>query len=170
MNSLLATRAAAHAAVAAVITFSALHNGELGINSLILFGALYFAASLGTHLLDRRFKLMSARLSLPVIAPTFVGVLAVIAKFTGHQELITFRILVGLLMLGFVITELLHAKKVGRKTLDGKEAVITAVASAIMLGISLGVDVGPVPMVGFFGAYHAVLAVHLGISAATPKK
>lgn len=170
MNSLLATRAAAHAAVAAVITFSRLHNGELGINSLILFGALYLAASLGTHLLDHRYKLMSARLALPVIAPTVVALIALTAKLFGNQELLTFRLLVGLLMLGFVITELLHAKKVSRKTLDGKEAVITAVASAIMFGIAIAVDVGPVPMVGFFGAYHAILAVHLGISAATPKK
>ena len=169
MNSLLATRAAAHATVAAVITFSSLHDGALGINSLILFGALYFAASLGTHLLDRRFKLMSARIALPVIAPVVVAVLALIANFTGHQDLTTFRILVGLLMLGFVVTELIHAQKVGRKTLDGREAVITAVASAIMLGIALEVD-GPIPMVGFFGAYHAILAVHLGISSATPKK
>jgi hypothetical protein len=39
-----------------------------------------------------------------------------------------------------------------------------------MLGLSIGVDVGAVPLVGFFGAYHAILAVHLGISAATPKR
>jgi hypothetical protein len=99
-----------------------------------------------------------------------VSTLAVIAGTTNLSQLIAFRWLTGLLMLGFVITELMVAKKLGRKTLQGKEAVITAVASAIMLGIALGIDVGEVPLIGFFGAYNAILAVHLGISAATPKK
>ena len=170
MNWLIATRAVSHAIVAAVITFNQVHNGELGLTSLALFGILYFSASLGTYLLDRRKKLTSASLGLPLIAPILVSTLAVIAGTTNLSQLLAFRWLTGLLMLGFVIAELMVAKKVGRKTLQGKEAVITAVASAIMLGIALGIDVGEVPLIGFFGAYNAILAVHLGISAATPKK
>jgi asparagine N-glycosylation enzyme membrane subunit Stt3 len=99
-----------------------------------------------------------------------IGILALIAQFVEEDKLISSRILIGLLMLGFVVSEVLVAKRVGRKTLEGKEAVITAVASTVMLGLSIGVDVGAVPLVGFFGAYHAILAVHLGISAATPKR
>jgi len=170
MNWLLATRAVSHAIVAAVITFSQIHNGQLGLTSLVLFGMLFVLASLGTHFLDRRNKLTSPALGLPLISPILVTTLAVIAMTTTFNQLLAFRWLTGLLMLGFVVTELLVAKKLGRKTLQGKEAVITAVASAIMLGLALGIDVGEVPLVGFFGAYNAILAVHLGISAATPKR
>jgi len=170
MNWLLATRAATHAVVAAVITFNQVHNGELGITSLTLFGVLYLLASLGTHFLDRRRKLTSPGLGLPLIAPILVSTLAVIAATTNLNQLLAFRWLTALLMIGFVFTELMLAKKVGRKSLQGKEAVITAIASAIMLGLAIGVDVGEVPLIGFFGAYNAILAVHLGISAATPKK
>ena len=170
MNWLLATRAVSHAIVAAVITFSQIHNGQLGLTSLVLFGVLFVLASLGTHFLDHRNKLTSPAMGLPLISPILVTTLAVIAMTTTFNQLLAFRWLTGLLMLGFVLTELLVAKKVGRKTLQGKEAVITAVASAIMLGLALGIDVGEVPLVGFFGAYNAILAVHLGISAATPKR
>jgi predicted permease len=170
MNWLLATRAASHATVAAVITFNQVHNGELGLTSLALFGVLYLLASLGTHFLDRRKKLSSPSLGMPLIAPILVSTLAVIATTTNLNQLLAFRWLTALLMLGFVITELMLVKKIGRTTLQGREAVITAVASVIMLGIAIGIDVGEVPLVGFFGAYNAILAVHLGISAATPKK
>lgn len=170
MSWILATRSVSHAVVAALITFSQVHNGELGLTSLVLFGVLYVSASIGTHFLDRRNKLTSPTLGLPLIAPIITATVAAIALSIGFNNLLAFRWLTGLLMLGFVITELLVAKRVGRKTLQGKEAVITAVASAIMLGLALGIDVGEVPLVGFFGAYHAILAVHLGISAATPKK
>jgi hypothetical protein len=170
MNWLIAGRAAAHATVAIVITFNQVHNGELGLASLTLFGMLYLAANLFTVYLDRRRKLSSPALSWPVIASTAIGILALVAQFVEIDKITSSRVLIGLLMLGFVVAEILVAKQVGRKTLEGKEAVITAVASAVMLGLSLGVDVGAVPLVGFFGAYHAILAVHLGISAATPKR
>ena len=170
MNWLLATRAVSHATVAAVITFNPVHNGALGITSLALFGVLYFAASLGTHLLDKRNRLTSPSLGLPLIAPILVATLAVISTTANVNQLLAFRWLTALLMLGFVISELVVAKKVGRKTLQGREAVITAVASIIMLGLAIGIDVGEVPLIGFFGAFNAILAVHLGISAATPKK
>jgi asparagine N-glycosylation enzyme membrane subunit Stt3 len=156
--------------VAIVITFNQVHNGELGLASLTLFGMLYLAANLFTVYLDRRRKLSSPALSWPVIASTAIGILALVAQFVEIDKITSSRVLIGLLMIGFVVAEILVAKQVGRKTLEGKEAVITAVASAVMLGLSLGVDVGAVPLVGFFGAYHAILAVHLGISAATPKR
>ena len=170
MNWLIAGRASAHAIVAIVITFNQIHNGELGLTSLTLFGLLYLAANLVTVYLDRRRKLSSPALSWPVFASTFIGILALVAQFLEIDKIISSRVLIGLLMLGFVIAEISVAKRVGRKTLEGKESVITAVASTVMLGLSLGVDVGAVPLVGFFGAYHAILAVHLGISAATPKR
>lgn len=169
MNWLEATRAVAHATVAAVITFSQVHDGELGLNTLILFGALYFAASLGTHLLDHRNKMMSPRLGLPVIAPTVVAILATIFSFTGAGNLTTFRWLTALLAAGFVITEVWLARKVGRKSIDGRDAIITAFVSLALLGLIAGFEMGEVPLVGFFGAFHAILAVHLGISATTPK-
>ena len=170
MNWLEATRAVAHATVAAVITFNQVHNGELGMNSLILFGALYIAASLGTHLLDKRHKLMSPRLGLPVIAPTLVAITALVLVFTKVNQIVAFRWLTATLALGFVITELWLANKVGRKTADGRDAIITAFVSLALLGLTAGIDVGQVPLVGFFGAFHAILAVHLGISATSPKK
>lgn len=167
MNWLLATRAVAHGVVAIMITFAQIDNV---LNSLILFGALYLAASLGTHFLDRRFKLNSQTVGLPLIAPVIVATLAAAALWLNADSLLAFRVLTGLLMAWFVISEIVVAKKAGRKTLQGREAVITAVASAIMLGLALGANLRQDDLVGFFGAYNAILAVHLGIAAATPKK
>jgi hypothetical protein len=172
MNWLQATRAIAHATVAAVITFNQIHNGDFGLQTLILFGALYLAASLGTHFLDHRNKVMSARLGLPVIAPVVVAIASIFAGYAGWDPLSSFRWLTALLALGFVVTEVWLARKVGRNTPDGRDALITAFASLALLGLFAGFNMGQVPLVGFLGAFHAILAVHLGIAATTvkPKK
>jgi hypothetical protein len=169
MNWLQATRAAAHATVAAVITFSQIHNAAFGLNSLILFGALYLAASLGTHFLDRRNKVKSARLALPVIAPVIVAIAAVVAGSAGWNQLASLRWLTALLAAGFLISEVYLARKVGVKTPDGRDAIITAFMSFALLGLFAGFDMKEVPLVGFLGAFHAILAVHLGIAATSPK-
>jgi hypothetical protein len=169
MNWLEATRAAAHATVAAVITFSQVHNGPFGLNTLILFGALYLAASLGTHFLDRRNKLMSPRLRLPLIAPVVVATAATFAVFAGWNPMASFRWLTAILAVGFLVTETYLARKVGLNSVDGRDAVITAFMSLALLGLFAGFNMGEVPLVGFLGAFHAILAVHLGISATSPK-
>ena len=167
MNWLLATRAVAHGVVAIMITFAQIDNV---LNSLVLFGSLYLAASLGTTFIDRRYKLTSPSVGLPLIAPMVVATLAVAALWLQLDTLLVFRILTALLMGWFVISEIVVANKVGRKTLQGREAVITAVFSAVMLGLAAGANLREQDLVGFFGAYNALLAVHLGIAAATPKK
>ncbi len=167
MNWLLATRAVAHGVVAIMITFAQIDNV---LNSLVLFGSLYLAASLGTTFLDRRYKLTSPSVGLPLIAPMVVATLAVAALWLQLDTLLAFRILTALLMGWFVVSEIVVANKVGRKTLQGREAVITAVFSAVMLGLAAGANLREQDLVGFFGAYNALLAVHLGIAAATPKK
>lgn len=169
MNWLEATRAAAHATVAAVITFSQIHDSALGLNTLILFGVLYLAASLGTHFLDHRNKVMSPRLGLPVITPVVVAVIAIFAGSAGWNQLVTFRVLTAILAAGFLITETYLARKLGMKTADGRDAVISAFMSLALLGLFAGFDMGQVPLVGFLGAFHAILAVHLGIAATSPK-
>lgn len=172
MNWLQATRAAAHATVAAVITFNQIHNGEFGLTTLILFGALYLFASLGTHFLDHRNKVISPRLGLPLIAPVIVGIAATFALTAGWNQLESFRWLTAILAAGFLVTEIWLSKKVGRKTADGRDAIITAFMSLALLGLFAGFNMGEVPLVGFLGAFHAILAVHLGIAATspTPKK
>lgn len=167
MNWLLATRAVAHGVVAMMITFAQIDNV---LNSLVLFGSLYLAASLGTTFIDHRYKLTSPSVGLPLIAPIVVATLAVAALWLQLDTLLAFRILTALLMGWFVISEIVVANKMGRKTLQGREAVITAVFSAVMLGLAAGANLREQDLVGFFGAYNALLAVHLGIAAATPKK
>ena len=169
MNWLQATRAVAHATVAAVITFSQVHSSELGLLTLVLFGALYLAASLGTHFLDKRNKVMSARLGLPVIAPVLVAVASAFALGAGWDQQQAFRWLTAVLALGFAATEIYLARKVGTKTADGRDAIITAFLSLALLGLFTGFDMGQVPLNGFLGAFHAILAVHLGIAATSPK-
>lgn len=170
MNWLQATRAVAHATVAAVITFSQKQNSSLGLKTLILFGALYLAASLVTHYLDRRNKITSPRLALPVAAPAAVAILAIVATFAGWSTYPSFRWLTVLLAAGMIVVELLLANKLGRKTVDGRDAVITAFVALALLGLFLGFNLGEVPQAGFFGAFNAILAVHLGIASTTPKK
>jgi hypothetical protein len=168
MNWLQSTRAAAHAAVAAVITFSRIHSSEFGLNMLTLFGALYLAASLGTHFLDKRNKVMSARLGLPVIAPVVVGIAAAFALAAGWNQQESLRWLTAIFAAGFALTELWLSRKLGTKTVDGRDALISAILGFALLGLFAGFDMGRVPFIGFLGAFHAILAVHLGIAAATP--
>jgi hypothetical protein len=37
-----------------------------------------------------------------------------------------------------------------------------------LLGLAVGFVLDPRPLIGYYGAFHAILAVHLGIAAATP--
>lgn len=168
MHWLQATRAAAHATVAAVITFSQVHNGEFGLYTLILFGALYVSASLGTHFLDKRNKMTSPPMRWPLIAPVLVATAATFAIFSGWNQLNSFRWLTAILAAGFLISEVWLARKVGRKTAAGRDATFTAFMSFALLGLFAGFNMGEVPLVGFLGAFHAIVAVHLGIAAATP--
>ncbi|MEY4398219.1 MAG: hypothetical protein RLZ53_795 [Actinomycetota bacterium] len=170
MNWLTATRAAAHAAVAMVITFTKYHTVEFGFQMLILFAALYLAASLGTHFLDHRFKVMSPRLGFPVIPLLVAGPLATLAIVFGLKDTLSLRVIYGVLFAGFVIVELLLAKKFGRKTTEGKDAILTAYISLGLAGLAISFDVESKNIIGFFGAWHALLAVHLGIAAFSPKK
>lgn len=170
MNWLTATRAAAHATVAFVITFTKYHTVEFGLQMVILFAALYLAASLGTHFLDHRFKVMSPRLGLPIIPLLITGPLAAVMLALALNDTITLRIIYGLLFTGFVVVELILARHVGRKTRDGRDAILTAYISLAMAGLAISFNVESKNIIGFFGAWHALLAVHLGIAALTPKK
>ena len=170
MNRLIATRSAAHAAVALVITFTKFHTVEFGLQMVILFAALYLAASLGTHFLDHRFKVMSPRLGLPVIPLLITGPVAAVVLGLGLNTTLTLRVVYGLLFAGFVVVELYLARKFGRKTPEGRDAILTAYISLAMAGLAISFNVESKNIIGFFGAWHALLAVHLGIAAFTPKK
>ncbi|MEO0313060.1 MAG: hypothetical protein RL140_290 [Actinomycetota bacterium] len=170
MNWLTTTRAAAHAAVALVITFTKYHTVEFGLQMVILFAALYLAASLGTHFLDNRFKVMSPRLGLPLIPLLVTGPLAAAAIGFGLNDTLTLRVVYGVLFAGLVIVELYLAKKFGRKTPDGRDAILTAYISLALAGLAISFNVESKNIIGFFGAWHALLAVHLGIAAFSPKK
>ena len=170
MNWLIATRAAAHAAVALVITFTKYHTVEFGLQMVILFAVLYISASLGTHFLDHRFKVMSPRLGLPLIPLLIAAPLAVTVLALGFNNTITLRVVYGVLFAGFVAVELILAKRFGRKTPEGRDAILTAYISLAMAGLAISFNVESKHIVGFFGAWHALLAVHLGIAAFSPKK
>ena len=170
MNWLTATRAAAHAAVAMVITFTKYHTVEFGLQMVILFAALYLAASLGTHFLDHRFKVMSPRLGLPIIPLLITGPVAALVLELGLNSTLSLRIVYGVLFAGFVIVELILARKFGRKTPEGRDAILTAYISLAMAGLAISFNVESKNIIGFFGAWHALLAVHLGIAAFSPKK
>lgn len=170
MNWLLASRAASHATVALVITFTKYHTVPFGLNMLILFSALYVASSLATHFLDRRFKLTSPRLGLPLVPVLVAAPLAVFVLGIGWDSTVPLRATYGVLFAGFVLVEVYLAKKLGRKTPEGRDAILTAFISLAMAGLAISFNVESKQIIGFFGAWHALLAVHLGISAATPKK
>jgi asparagine N-glycosylation enzyme membrane subunit Stt3 len=169
MNWLQATRAVAHATVAALITFTQAHNSLLGLNSLVLFGALYLAASVGTHFIDRRNKLTSARLATPLIVPVLVAIAATIALTAGWNPLQSFRWLTAVLAAGLLVSEAWLVRKAGLNPADRRDAVISGFLSLALLGLFAGFNMGQVPLVGFLGAFHAILAVHLGIAATSPK-
>lgn len=159
-------------AVGIFITFSQIHNAIIGNLGLVLV-SLGFATAATIEVLKtkRGEKLGATSKPSGSVGPTLqvivFGAIATAAiVFAASNNIVSFLVLV----ISFaVFNGLLELKKVSVQ----KESKLSAfihfglVAALTISGALTGLD--PVAFVGFFGAYAVILAVHLGITAASPK-
>ena len=151
-------------AVGIFITFSQIHNAIIG-NLGLMFVALGYATAATIEVLKS--KQSGKPNGSPTLQVLIFGAIATSAiVFAASNNIISFLVLV----IAFaVFNGLLELKKVSVQ----KESKLSAfihfglVAVLAISGALTGLD--PVAFVGFFGAYAVILAVHLGITAATPK-
>jgi hypothetical protein len=151
-------------AVGIFITFSQVHNAIIG-NLGLMFVALGFATAATIEVLKTKGTGKSnGNDSLQVIVFGAIATAAIV--FAAGNDIVSFLILV----IAFaVFNGLLELKKVSVQK-ESKLSAFIHFGLVAVLGISgalTGLD--PVAFVGFFGAYAVILAVHLGITAATPK-
>jgi hypothetical protein len=151
-------------AVGIFITFSQVHNAIIG-NLGLMFVALGFATAATIEVLKTKGTGKSnGSSSLQVIVFGAIATAAIV--FAAGNDIASFLILV----IAFaVFNVLLELKKVSVQK-ESKLSAFIHFGLVAVLGISgalTGLD--PVAFVGFFGAYAVILAVHLGITAASPK-
>ena len=151
-------------AVGIFITFSQVHNAIIG-NLGLMFVALGFATAATIEVLKTKGTGKSnGGSSLQVIVFGAIATAAIV--FAAGNDIVSFLILV----ISFaVFNGLLELKKVSVQK-ESKLSAFIHFGLVAVLGISgalTGLD--PVASTGFFGAYAVILAVHLGITAASPK-
>jgi hypothetical protein len=151
-------------AVGIFITFSQVHNAIIG-NLGLMFVALGFATAATIEVLKTKGNgKLNGNASLQVIVFGAIATAAIV--FAAGNDIVSFLILV----IAFaVFNGLLELKKVSVQK-ESKLSAFIHFGLVAVLGISgalTGLD--PVAFVGFFGAYAVILAVHLGITAASPK-
>jgi hypothetical protein len=151
-------------AVGIFITFSQVHNAIIG-NLGLMFVALGFATAATIEVLKT--KQSGKPNGSPTLQVLIFGAIATAAiVFAAGNDIVSFLILV----IAFaVFNGLLELKKVSVQK-ESKLSAFIHFGLVAVLGISgalTGLD--PVAFVGFFGAYAVILAVHLGITAASPK-
>jgi predicted membrane channel-forming protein YqfA (hemolysin III family) len=151
-------------AVGIFITFSQIHNAIIG-NLGLMFVALGYATAATIEVLKtKQSGKPNGSATLQVLIYGAIATAAIV--FAASNNIISFLVLV----ISFaVFNGLLELRKVSVQ----KESKLSAfihfglVAVLAISGALTGLD--PVAFVGFFGAYAVILAVHLGITAATPK-
>ena len=146
------------------ITFSQIHNAIIG-NLGLMFVALGFATAATIEVLKTKGTGKSnGGSSLQVIVFGAIATAAIV--FAAGNDIVSFLILV---ITFAVFNGLLELKKVSVQK-ESKLSAFIHFGLVAVLGISgalTGLD--PVASTGFFGAYAVILAVHLGITAASPK-
>ena len=151
-------------AVGIFITFSQVHNAIIG-NLGLMFVALGFATAATIEVLKTKGTGKSnGSSSLQVIVFGAIATAAIV--FAAGNDIVSFLILV---ITFAVFNGLLELKKVSIQK-ESKLSAFIHFGLVAVLGISgalTGLD--PVASTGFFGAYAVILAVHLGITAASPK-
>lgn len=170
MKKVFALRAAISFAVSVFITFNQDHSAATGLLALAIFGIGYAVLNaVGSQIFGKGvFSIENLPLTL---AAAIVGVAALLVPTADPQAAgLVFIYLVtgwGLIAGAF---ELYLARRSGFATRFGKDSLLNAGLSLLLGLLFLVAPLDIVSAVGFFGAYLALSAVHLGISAGTPSK
>ncbi|WP_296631001.1 hypothetical protein [Rhodoluna sp.] len=148
-----------------LITFSQKHDAQVAMLGLLILSIGWVLASAVAV-----FK----RQSIILHSIVAIGAMAMIAysqSFVANEATTQAWILLMSWGLFGAILELIFALRAGKKTIDRRDFLINSGLAIFLLlsQISITDAADSVSRVGFFGAYAILLAVHLGISAASPR-
>ena len=166
MRLLLILRAEVFLGVGLFITFNQAHTYATGVTALALFAFGYALVS-GIASLVKRGQIALAEGVVPAVIALAVGIGATVTASDAQLWLVKLLAFWGIAV---GITEFAQAYRVGLKSSHGKDLVISS-ALALAFGIFyLAVPLAELDVVGYFGAYLILSAVHLGIAAASERK
>lgn len=158
MRLVSSIKAAVALAAGFIITFAQNHSALAGL--WVLSG---YAVVTAVGILIAAFKSSIAEAIILLMFGSFAYLLTQTAI-----QLELFIWLVASLSLSLTVVSLYQAAQLGLKTKKAKDPIITAALNALLGALFLLAPLDEVAAVGFFGAYLILIAVHLGISAASP--
>ena len=156
------------------ITFMQIHDQVVGLTSLAVIALGWAAANLLAIFMAKNRISVLETVPLLVIQAIF-GVIAVNAALNVAGEP-TAQFLSPLTVLaitwGFLsgAYDVWQAQLTGSKTGPGRDFLVSAGLNFVLAAIFLIPTLDLVSAVGFIGAYAVLMGVHLGISAASPKR
>lgn len=156
---------AAAAFVAGVfITFSQAHDANVAMLGLVIISAGWIAASI-VDVIKNKNPYLSGFILLSAGTMIYQAV-----SFEANNATTMAWILLEAWGFFGAIAELIFALRAGRKSSARRDHLISAVLALGLFGAQVSVTAASdsVSHVGFFGAYAILVAVHLGISAASP--
>lgn len=165
MRISLITRTAAAFIAGIFITFSQAHDANVAMLGLLIISAGWFLSTLFL-ILENQNRIVNGLIMLATGAIAWLSVSVDANASTAWAWL-----LLQAWALFAVATELHFANRAAKKSAARRDQVISAALAAALLAAQLLIDpADSVSHVGFFGAYAIILAVHLGISSASPKQ
>jgi hypothetical protein len=158
-----AIRAAAAFGAGIYITFSQNHGIEVGLLGLTVLSFGWAIGSIYSAAVAKDRIQMIAYIPLVVLQGLFGYLsLAGVIEATLFGALITAW---GILIGGY---EILQGQMIGLRTRAGRDHLTTALLTIALGALFLLAPLDEVSAVGFFGAYMVLIAVHLGLAAASP--
>jgi len=173
VRQIFAVRAVASAVVALVYTFVQEHSAAIGILGIQILAAVLVVQSLILGLASRDRKPWREAWTHALLAAVTASLGWVFAGFGVENQRTQLVAMVALFTLGAAVIDWIRSNST---TDHFKRDRLTAAVLSLLTGlIYFGATIGfirfdDLTAVGLFGAYLALLAVHFGISATSPKR
>ena len=164
MRASLIIKAAAAFIAGIYITFSQAHDANLAMTGLVIIATGWFFAAAVSAI-----KKQNPVLSVFVIVVS-VSMVRFATSFDANSATSRAWTLLMALAIFFSFVEIISAIRSAKKSAARRDHLISAglAVGLFVSQVSISAAADSVSHVGFFGAYAAILGVHLGISAASP--
>lgn len=167
MRLVSATKAFFAAIAGIIITFSQSHAALLGLQVAAGYALALGAALLALTALFAR-KLFLANLAEALLLLIFGAFALLLTAASAEQTPVLLTWLISSLTISMGLISLWQSFQLGMRTKQARDPQLTAGLNFGLAALFLIAPLDQVALVGLFGAYLVLLAVHLGISAASP--
>jgi hypothetical protein len=148
-----------------LITFSQKHDADVAMLGLLIMSAGWVVASAVAVIKKQSMILHS------IVAIGAMAMIAYSQSFVANEA--TTRAWILLMSWGFfgAILEIIFALRAAKKSDERRDYLINAALALLLVVAQIAITKASdsVSHVGFFGAYAILLAVHLGVAAASPR-